>query len=315
MNDLIVRPYQPGDVRAVTALTNVIIGHAGGRSGMTIDDTASFVSGAVRDVAADSRLVFTPGGDLVAAALVGTPPAGGYRMDTAGGVHPAWRGRGLGRRLLAWQLDRARQIHRETAPDVDWSVHFDVWQGDVDTPRLFARFGLTAVRSWYTMAARPRPATTLSPPEGLVVRPYTPDREAEVYAAHMDAFTDHWGFQPRGFDEWAARTVRAAGFVPGLSLLGYAGTDLAGYLLSYQGDDPEALYIGHLGVRRPWRWRGLAAALLVAVLSAAGAEGRQRVTLTVDADNPSGAVGLYERVGFTVESRTITYAASLPAAT
>jgi mycothiol synthase len=44
------------------------------------------------------------------------------------------------------------------------------------------------------------------------------------------------------------------------------------------------------------------------VLRVAGAAGNAKVLLGVDADSPTGAVGVYERVGFQVENRAVTYA-------
>ena len=294
----------------MTALHNTVVEHAGAYGGMTADEAAAFVSGVVRDPDADTRLVFTHSGDLVGMAMVGTPPAGGFRMDTLGGVHPAWRGRGLGRELLAWQLERARRIHRELAPTATWQLHCQAFQDDHEAMRLFDRFGLTPTRYWFDMAADTSQARAVPVPVGFAVRTYAAPLQAELHAAHMETFADHWGFQRRELREWVGLTIGTADFVPELSLLGYAGVDLAGYVLSYRDPDPERLFIGQVGVRRPWRRRGLAVALLTAVLRAAAAAGHKRVNLVVDADNPTGAVGVYERAGFTVEARAVTYAAT-----
>lgn len=79
-------------------------------------------------------------------------------------------------------------------------------------------------------------------------------------------------------------------------------------MLAYHDPQPDRMYLGQVGVRRPWRRRGLAAALLAEVLAAAEVAGKRLVTLGVDADSPTGAVGVYQRVGFTVRSRAATYA-------
>jgi ribosomal protein S18 acetylase RimI-like enzyme len=50
-------------------------------------------------------------------------------------------------------------------------------------------------------------------------------------------------------------------------------------------------------VRRPWRRRGLAEALLHRSFAELYARGKRRVGLGVDADNVTGALRLYERVG------------------
>lgn len=72
------------------------------------------------------------------------------------------------------------------------------------------------------------------------------------------------------------------------------------------------MYIGQVGVRRPWRRRSVAAALLAEALAAAAAAGKATASLGVDADSPTGAVGVYERVGFATVTRWVTYSLSLP---
>jgi C4-dicarboxylate transporter len=55
--------------------------------------------------------------------------------------------------------------------------------------------------------------------------------------------------------------------------------------------------------------------MLAEVLHAAAAAGmaRARARLMVDADSPTGAVGVDQRAGFAVESRAVTYTAPLAA--
>jgi ribosomal protein S18 acetylase RimI-like enzyme len=103
----------------------------------------------------------------------------------------------------------------------------------------------------------------------------------------------------------------SADFLPELSSIAFDGDEIAGYVLGYRDADPTRLYIGQVGARRPWRRRGLAAALLSQVLHSARAAGKDFASLGVDADSPTGAVGVYERVGFTVEARAVTYSRTL----
>jgi len=60
-------------------------------------------------------------------------------------------------------------------------------------------------------------------------------------------------------------------------------------------------------VRRPWRKRGVASALLCASLHAFKTEGLSFATLGVDTENLTGALRLYERVGFKPVKRFIQY--------
>ncbi|HEX6872314.1 MAG TPA: GNAT family N-acetyltransferase [Micromonosporaceae bacterium] len=312
MENLLTRPYRDDDAVALTDLFNEIERHAGGDPGYTSSETHAFVTTIVRDVATDTRMLVAPDGALVAAALVPTPPEGGFRVDLAGGVRPAWRGRGIGRALLGWQLSRSEEIRQATAPDAAWEAHVGAVAGDDDTRRLCARFGLDPVRYFFEMQASLDATNGAGVPDGFAVTSYQVQHEKDVYEAHMEAFQDHWGYQRRAFDEWSALTVRSPGFLPEHSLLAFDGAEIAGYVLCYHDADPSRLYVGHVGVRRPWRRRGLAGGLLSRVLADAREVGYRTATLGVDADSPTGAVGVYERVGFHVAHRGLAYSIALP---
>jgi ribosomal protein S18 acetylase RimI-like enzyme len=59
-------------------------------------------------------------------------------------------------------------------------------------------------------------------------------------------------------------------------------------------------------VRRPWRRRGIASALLADSLSALRDRGLAEAALGVDAENPR-ALALYEGLGFKTASEWITF--------
>jgi ribosomal protein S18 acetylase RimI-like enzyme len=124
------------------------------------------------------------------------------------------------------------------------------------------------------------------------------DRDA-VVAALNDAFSEDPFFQrvtPEGFD---GRFTSRDDFDPTLWFLAWDGDELAGFALGYPqlGDDSGLGHINWLGVRKPWRRRGLAEALLRRSFSELYARGKRRTGLGVDAQNVTGALRVYERVG------------------
>lgn len=318
MQELITRGYAAADAEPLAELFNRLTRHAGGRPSTVPAELDAYLTASLPNPARDSRLVLAPDGTLVAAAAVAPPPAGATQAYLPGGVDPGWRGQGLGRELLSWQLGRAAELGRAAPdaagrePDVGWEAAARVEAGDQAAARLFRRFGLAPVRHWLIMVA-PTDGVPPEPPlpAGLRVEPYSPRWERATHAAHSEAFAGHWGFHQWPLAQWVPLAVGSDRFVPKLSPLALAGDELAGYLLSYQDIDPDRFYIGQVGVRLGWRRQGLAGALLVRMLSAAGRAGRPWVWLRVDADSATGAVGVYHRAGFTVESRSVTYATPL----
>lgn len=110
MDDLTIRPYSTSDAVSVTGLMNAMEIAAGGDAIFTEGEIRSLLAAEIREPAHDTRLVLTPDGALAAAGTVAAPPPAGARAHADGGVHPRWRGRGIGRALLGWQLERAAEI-------------------------------------------------------------------------------------------------------------------------------------------------------------------------------------------------------------
>lgn len=157
-------------------------------------------------------------------------------------------------------------------------------------------------RSSFTMeidlASKPPEAPL---PEGVTLRSYEPRDEEALIAQLNAAFGDDpfWhDVSPSNFREFY---LRARGFDPSLWLLAWHGDDLVGSVLAYpeRGADATLGWVGTLSVRREFRRRGLGDALLRRGFRALYDQGRQRIGLGVDAENPTGALGLYERAGMT----------------
>lgn len=294
-----IRPYRDDDAAVVTGLMNALEAAGGAGHAFTEDEVRSLMSGC-RELARNSRLVFTPGGALAAAGIVEPPSPGGTRLRATGGVDPGWRARGIGRMLLSWQFRRAAEIHAAQAPGMGWTVDAGAGAADESAARLFRRFGLRPVRYFLEMHAPTAGDRQAQLPDGVRIAGFVSRMRIAVHAAHMEAFAGHWGFTPRSIGDWAARTVDAGVFRGDLSRVALAGDQLAAFLLAYDGAG-DSLYLGQIGTRPRWRRQGLASALIAASLAAGAAAGKTTAALGVDAANPTGAVGVYERLGFTAE--------------
>jgi ribosomal protein S18 acetylase RimI-like enzyme len=123
-----------------------------------------------------------------------------------------------------------------------------------------------------------------------------------VHAARDDAFRDHWGSQPLSDEQFHGLT--SGSFVAELSFIALVDGEVAGVLLTdvseedWPGQGFSSSYVSTVAVTRPFRRRRIAPSLLRAVLEASAARGLDKVVLDVDAENPTGALGLYTGMGF-----------------
>src|SRR4029077_15470958 len=114
-------------------------------------------------------------------------------------------------------------------------------------------------------------------------------------------FEDHWEYAPTPFEEWQHALVRQAEFRLDLWFIAEAGGEVAGVALCNQREsETDIARIAIIGVRRPWRRRGLGRALLVHAFHELQQAGFRRATLGVDADSLTGAHRLYESAGMQV---------------
>jgi ribosomal protein S18 acetylase RimI-like enzyme len=164
---------------------------------------------------------------------------------------------------------------------------------------VLAGRGYAPWRSSFTMEIDLTERPVAVPPDGLELRTYR-DEDAEPLRASLnEAFTDDPFWHEVSASSFHEFYVRARGFDPQLWLLAWDRAEIAGSSLAYpqRGSDDRLGWIGTLSVRRPWRGRGLGKALLRASFARLYDRGLRRVGLGVDAENPTGAVRLYESVG------------------
>jgi mycothiol synthase len=264
---------------------------------------------------------FDPSRDLRVAELDGRPVAyewidwvdttdGLREYRTRGYVEPAARRRGIGTALFADGLRRIELMaagHETDRPKV-----LGTWTHDqaIGGQRLAERFGLAPVRWFFDMerSLRDELPEITELPDGLEVRPVGPEDGPAIWRADHDAFQDHWG----GFDSSEAsyrRWVDSPEFEPSLFIVAYDGDEIAAAVLNVvYAEENAALgikraWLDSVFTRRAWRRRGLAKALIVRSFHLLRERGMEIAALGVDADNPSGALGLYESVGFAVTER------------
>jgi mycothiol synthase len=214
-------------------------------------------------------------------------------------VLPEYSGRGLGTLLLELMEERARDLAGSRA------VTFGVYASHVNTGKrdLLQRRGFeshhTVLRFKIDLANRP--PDRVDPPEGVALRQYTSDDAPEVRATMNEAFEGHRRYTPRRLDEWLDLRLRHPAFDPDLWRVAEADGEIVGAALVY--DVGETGYVSNVGIRKSWRGRGVAQALLADAFAALRERGQMRVLVSVDADAVPAAIHLYEEAGMRVHER------------
>jgi mycothiol synthase len=220
-----------------------------------------------------------------------------------GFVHPDWRRKGLGAAMLRHNEGRLREFAR-THPQGD--KHLRTWATDREYGAwaLFTRVGYEPVRHYIEML-RPvdAPLPDAPMPDGLEVRPVQAGQIRIIWEAKEEARRDHWGYAPATDSEYE-RWTQTRTFTPHLWKVAWDGDQVAGMVLNRLDEAQNERYQCRRGytqdifVRRPWRRRGLARFLLVQSIGMFRQMGMTETALGVDIQNPSGALDLYESVGY-----------------
>ncbi len=302
-----LRPAELADAAAVTGVVNACSIERIGKPDWEVQELISDWQSPHVNLDRDTRVVVGPDGLIVGYTDVWDPPPH-VRIHSMGEVHPDYRGRGIGSAMVGWLEQRALESVSE-APE---GARVALMQGTLSTDRrsqqILGDNGFTVARHYYRMVIKleqepPKPAV----PDGIIFRPYNPKTELPaIIRAVQDAFKDHWGYVETPFDNmlqtWSHWIENDPDHDPSLWFLAMDGDEIAGLSLCKERitEDHEMAWVNTLGVRRPWRRRGLALALLHHSFGEFYRRGKVRAGLGVDATSLTGATRLYERAGMHV---------------
>jgi mycothiol synthase len=234
-----------------------------------------------------------------------------------GWVRPAERRRGIGRALFHWAEARARETAATWPGPASHAVSGWPDEGQAGLIALLESEGYAIVRYGFMML-RPlgEPVVDAPLPDGLEVRPVRAEDHRRIWDADVEAFADHWKSAVRtdeDFEGWYADPD----IDTTLWRVAWDGDEVAGSVMTFVfREENERLgvrraWLEHVSVRRPWRRRGLAAALIADTLLVLRERGLDEAALGVDAENISGALRLYESLGFRRHRTGICYAKTL----
>lgn len=258
--------------------------------------------------ARDTRLAFE-GERLVGAVIVG------WRERTRTIVHnmevwvrPADRRRGIGTALLRWTEDHAVESVAAGyggSPDLA-HVHNAGTDRDNAAANAFARaMGYAPMRYGFVMQRDlTQPIDDAPLPAGIEVQPVVEADHRRIWAADLEAFKDHWESAVRDESDYR-RFFGSPDLDTSLWQVAWDGDEVAGSVMNFIYPDEnrelgiQAGWLEHVSTRREYRGRGIAGALIARSLVALRDRGMTAARLGVDGTNPTGALGVYQRQGFT----------------
>ena len=228
------------------------------------------------------------------------------------------RGLGLARELKAADNNALKPY--EVDDDDLYEPHKGLWQlqmfcrdEDQRYRRIVEAAQLRHVRNFYRMTIDVRNWTeSVTDYPGLVLIPATNEEtQRQLQRVMADSFRHHWGSNvDRSFEDWKAMRSSAPNFRwDRCHLVQLDGVNVAGLMRSDQYLEDDMDYIATLGVLEEFRGRGIASWLLRRSFDDAHKAGVHTVGLNVDADNTTGAVGLYEAVGMRSTETYVAYRA------
>lgn len=230
---------------------------------------------------------------------------GGRSYECFGFVHPAWRRRGIGGAMLVHNEARLREIAAEHPDIAPKYLSSEGAESDVGNTALLTGAGYAPARWFYEMVAASLDEVGAVPmPAGLELRAVVREDLRRIWEAQAEAFRDHWGEAEWVEEDWVRYEADPDNADPRFWRVAWDGDEIAGVVTTIvpveenERHGRQRVYVSGVSVRRPWRRRGLARALLAGSLVGAREAGYTSASLGVDTDSPTGATDLYRSLGF-----------------
>ncbi len=260
-------------------------------------------------------------GQLIAVvATVPMPGTDTFYISTDISVVPEYRKGRLEATLLEYAVANAHEWATRNQARVQ--IQAGCRDDQTNYVQLYTEAGFLPVRYFHTME-RDLTSMPIEPaiaPAGFEIEAVNPDDDVHVKDLHItliESFQDH--FNPIDFTlEQTAHWIRSHELLKGFILLAYAtsedgthvpaGSSVNRIRTAYnEQHGKKEGEVSALGVRRAYRRKGLARALLLSSLGVIKQAGMNTAELSVDSENPLGANELYASVGFKPRKTSIVY--------
>jgi mycothiol synthase len=305
------------DIDELTAFMQRTCMAESGRPYVTRDEIETSMRMPDVDPVRDSIVVRDSSGTIIGVEWV--QRSAPFVMTMADGcVAPERTGEGLGTFLISWARNRASERVADAPEGAKVILAAGVDATHRPSIALLEGQGMRLRRYFLEMRIDfegPVPEPVF--PDGITIRNMVPGvDDIRAWRAIDEAFQDHFGHVARPEEAGVARLrtwMSSPSFDPSLWWLAVDGDEFAAncWCLGSVEDDDRIGYVANLGVRKPWRGRGLAKALLRHAFIEFQRRGKVAATLHVDAESLTGATKLYESVGMRESDRFAAYEVEL----
>ena len=269
-----------------------------GEPDFSVDDVREALTSPHTDPERDCWVALDAAGEIVGWA---------YPHNASGGDRDfievyVWPVRGVPalRPLLALMLERVTERGRELGHD-PYTVRAGAIPSELPWIATLTEAGFTFLKQHARMTmALTGVGAAPEPPPGVTVRPVRAGDEAELRRFHAtiaEAFDDS-DHPATDYETWRKRRAAEPSIAWDEWFVGEVDGEWAGVLQSSDsGIEDNGGWVRALAVLRPYRRRGVGAALLHRAFAAYAAKGRSTAGLGVDLANPTEAARLYRAVG------------------
>lgn len=227
-------------------------------------------------------------------------------------ILPRWRHQGIEEAIIGWCENRLQQIAEDHPQDSKRFFQTDSNDHNEGFAEIIKNLGYDPIRYSIGMSRSLENLPEAELPEGIEVRPVDTQDVRKIWDASIEAFRDHWGFSmPKEEDFISYQGSKY--FQPDLWQVAWKGDQIVGSVLNYIDHDYNQKFNRKRGwteeitTHREWRQRGIARALIVRSMHMHKTKGMTEVALGVDSNNPTGALKLYESLGYQKENAWTIY--------
>lgn len=217
------------------------------------------------------------------------------------------------RSMIEWSESRLREIASMHPPETE--KHFEIMcvQGS-KLDALVASMGYEPARFFFEMLRPLVDVQEIAPPTGIIISPAGDDRILEAWRMTREAFSDHWSYAAENWsDERLEEKMLLPHFDTSIWFIATSEGHIVGSVQNNIRPEENQLfgrkrgYISNVCVLQSWRKKGIAKALLARSMTELAARGMEQARLGVDSQSQTGALAMYEKLGFRVSTRYICY--------